>query len=326
MNGHVENNEGESKTLRLMLRKRYLLALSLIAFVILAGEVYVQDQLSAQRSDGHFINLAGLQRMRSARLAELASELEVSSMRGEKTEPAEINAVLNEMLIEHESLSGTDLSKNESIIDHAPPREVFRSVDEGIKALVAALEPVPGLLTTAMMPEGREELRAQISRVKESQRAYLAAQMEFVETLDQQGERRVEYVRRVEWMRAILVFLVLLVEAFWIFRPADRSLGKFLDEQHRARSVIEAQAKNVSKINRELEDTLLRVLDGSSPICANCKSIRQDDGTWKSIEEVLSAKSRARLSHGVCEPCAALLYPEIDLSSSGSGHGTQSDV
>lgn len=46
------------------------------------------------------------------------------------------------------------------------------------------------------------------------------------------------------------------------------------------------------------------------PICSSCKSIRDDEGYWNSIESYLSKDSSKEISHGICEECIHHLYPE----------------
>lgn len=52
----------------------------------------------------------------------------------------------------------------------------------------------------------------------------------------------------------------------------------------------------------------VEMLEGILPICAGCKRIRQDDGSWQPIEIYVSDRSQARFSHGICRDCAQRLY------------------
>jgi len=61
---------------------------------------------------------------------------------------------------------------------------------------------------------------------------------------------------------------------------------------------------------REVTDTV-KILSGLLPICAHCKSIRDDKGYWNKIEAYIQKHSEARFSHGLCESCVRELYPEI---------------
>ncbi len=54
----------------------------------------------------------------------------------------------------------------------------------------------------------------------------------------------------------------------------------------------------------------VRVLRGLLPICAHCKSIRNTEGNWQSVEQYVSERSDARFSHGICPFCFQKHYPE----------------
>jgi CheY-like chemotaxis protein len=62
----------------------------------------------------------------------------------------------------------------------------------------------------------------------------------------------------------------------------------------------------------ELEEALARIkkLQGLLPICASCKSIRDDKGYWNQIEIYIQEHSGADFSHGICPTCAGRLYPD----------------
>lgn len=64
---------------------------------------------------------------------------------------------------------------------------------------------------------------------------------------------------------------------------------------------------------QRLQDALskIKVLRGLIPICASCKSIRDDKGYWHKVEEYIRDHSEAQLTHGVCPACARKLYPEF---------------
>lgn len=57
---------------------------------------------------------------------------------------------------------------------------------------------------------------------------------------------------------------------------------------------------------QELEQALAQVhtLQGLIPICAYCKSIRNEREYWERVESYITARSDARFSHGICPECA----------------------
>jgi hypothetical protein len=47
----------------------------------------------------------------------------------------------------------------------------------------------------------------------------------------------------------------------------------------------------------------IKTLEGIIPICMHCKQIRDEHGTWHSLEHFISERSDARFSHGICPNC-----------------------
>ncbi len=64
---------------------------------------------------------------------------------------------------------------------------------------------------------------------------------------------------------------------------------------------------------QELKDAMseVKTLGGLLPICSNCKKIRDDKGYWKQIESYITDHSDAEFTHGICQDCAKMLYPDF---------------
>ncbi|MFH1216811.1 MAG: PAS domain S-box protein [Pseudomonadota bacterium] len=62
----------------------------------------------------------------------------------------------------------------------------------------------------------------------------------------------------------------------------------------------------------ELQDALAQVktLSGIVPICMHCKNIRDDKGYWTRVENFVAQHSEAKFSHGICDQCLKVHYPE----------------
>jgi hypothetical protein len=46
------------------------------------------------------------------------------------------------------------------------------------------------------------------------------------------------------------------------------------------------------------------------PICAQCKRIRKEDGSWQQVDDYISSRTATEFTHTICPSCASLLYPE----------------
>jgi PAS domain S-box-containing protein len=65
---------------------------------------------------------------------------------------------------------------------------------------------------------------------------------------------------------------------------------------------------------RELEKATehIRRLQGIIPICMHCHRVRDDQQSWRQLEQYLQEHSDAQFSHGLCPECADTFYPEED--------------
>ncbi len=75
---------------------------------------------------------------------------------------------------------------------------------------------------------------------------------------------------------------------------------------------IRAEQEN-AKIIAELQAALqtINTLNGLLPICASCKSIRDDSGYWSQLESYISAHSDVEFSHSICPECTERYLAEL---------------
>ncbi len=71
--------------------------------------------------------------------------------------------------------------------------------------------------------------------------------------------------------------------------------------------------EKIIETETEKLEAMAKVMDGFIPICAKCKAIRQEDGTWDTIEKYMTDRSETiKFSHGLCEKCFEIMNKELD--------------
>jgi len=67
------------------------------------------------------------------------------------------------------------------------------------------------------------------------------------------------------------------------------------------------------KLIAQLQQTLaeIKTLSGLIPICAWCKSVRNDRGYWQTVEQYVHSHSDASFSHSICPKCQEKFKEEI---------------
>ncbi|WP_108650806.1 hypothetical protein [Dongshaea marina] len=82
--------------------------------------------------------------------------------------------------------------------------------------------------------------------------------------------------------------------------------------QQLTRKVSELRTANIQlkQSNQKLQAAYNQIskLHGILPICAQCKSIRDDEGYWQQVESYIEKNSEATFSHCLCESCTDKLY------------------
>lgn len=89
--------------------------------------------------------------------------------------------------------------------------------------------------------------------------------------------------------------------------------------QSRAYHQLAEQREKLTETRSRLEQALAQVneLTDLLPICAWCHRVRDDEGYWEHVEEVLARNTRRAITHGVCPDCstreiASLEKPRAD--------------
>jgi two-component system cell cycle response regulator len=75
---------------------------------------------------------------------------------------------------------------------------------------------------------------------------------------------------------------------------------------------LQLEQKNIEleKLNHDLQDARVEInaLRGLLPICAHCKKIRDDHGSWSQIETYIADRNEVEVSHILCPSCVNKLF------------------
>ncbi|MDY6987701.1 MAG: hypothetical protein SWQ30_06545 [Thermodesulfobacteriota bacterium] len=88
-------------------------------------------------------------------------------------------------------------------------------------------------------------------------------------------------------------------------------LSRAQEELERRKEAERERDKVIQELQKALSE--VKTLRGLIPICAHCKSIRDDKGYWNRIEGYIQDHSDAEFSHGICPECARKLYPDVEV-------------
>ncbi len=91
-----------------------------------------------------------------------------------------------------------------------------------------------------------------------------------------------------------------------IFRSLDQANVRLGEEIVARRRTQEENEALIVELQQALND--IRTLQGIIPICSECKSIRDEKGSWEKLETYIEQNSEAQFSHGICGHCAEKIY------------------
>jgi CRP-like cAMP-binding protein len=101
---------------------------------------------------------------------------------------------------------------------------------------------------------------------------------------------------------------VVATENTWVLCLEQLDLQREMAEYPRmALELLQMMSRRL----RTAEKFIVNTLGSFLPICANCKKIREKDGSWIPIETYISDRSETDFSHGICPECLKKLYPEF---------------
>ena len=147
-----------------------------------------------------------------------------------------------------------------------------------------------------------------------------AAQLSVTQALETGASTEGEW--RVVWPDGRLRWLAARFQVFFDETGAPlRLTGVNIDITERKLAELEVRRLNDELEARVLERTTvlestvselrqalaeIRSLRGLLPVCAWCKKIRDDAGTWMALERYVEEHSDAEVSHGICPDCFAV--------------------
>ena len=227
------------------IRRRYLVALTLIATLVTLFTILVQYSIKAQSADAQLINTAGKQRMLSQKIAlhyhQISAEKNATTLQKLKTELQSISHLFMENHLQLVNAKERPLSTElKAIYFQHPTENLDRRVKKYSEAAVLFTQNVE-------LTESQHAL---------FQRAFTNTLLTDLNSAVQQFESealyRISLVGRLELALWALTILMLIFEVFAIFKPMEsvirRNMEKLVQKQNEAKSLQKkAESANEAK-------------------------------------------------------------------------------
>ena len=201
------------------LRRRYFLALSLLAFMTIASQIVIQFLIADRVHDSHIVNVAGHQRMLSQSISKTSAFL----LRTESLdEEFHLKAQLDQSLAQWERA-------HRGLLQGDPEWGLPGSNSNAVMALFAHVElPYAAIVSAAKLmlvsSAHSAEFGKAVDSVQEHQSSFLTAMEGIVLLYDREARERLAFARWLEFGFMGITLAVLMLEAVVIFAPATRRM------------------------------------------------------------------------------------------------------
>ena len=206
-----------------ILRKRYILALSIIAFLVLFSQLTIQYTLKKQENDSRVVNIAGRQRMLSQRISKDILAIYISESSTEQRNYLnELKISTSLWSISHEGLINGDVKlglpgKNSPVI-----LKLFSDLEPNYRKILEASNSIIAMAENKIL--NKNDVYAELSVVKENEPIFLKGMDTIVFQYDDEARTKVTFIKHLEYTLMFVTFLVLILEIKYIFRPAEKQI------------------------------------------------------------------------------------------------------
>jgi diguanylate cyclase (GGDEF)-like protein/PAS domain S-box-containing protein len=233
------------------LRRRYIVALSVIALLAILSQAIVQFLIADQQYDSRVVNIAGRQRMLSQKITKLSYYISsaesvdaASSYRKELGETLSLWQRSHIGLLRGDNEMGLPGRNSDKVI------ELFSGIQPHHEAMVAAT-------TAVLSSSSAAEFSRNIRSIKEHESIFLNGMNDIVFQYDREATTKVEFVKWLEIGLMGITLLVLLLEAAFVFAPAARRIQRDMQE-------IDKRAKTDLELFFSVSPTPLLLVDNES--------------------------------------------------------------
>ncbi|WP_029215933.1 response regulator [Pseudoalteromonas maricaloris] len=231
-------------------KNRYIGALLAMAILLSMAMGVMQYLLYQQSLDAHVINIAGMQRMLSQRIA-------LYSTQDNQRDSEALRQAIDKFESNHEFLTKTE-SSGEAIY-----------LNEALAALYYQGPVQLDLQSTTFVTLSRSRLQQSTPQLMEQ--IFTASQHilpnlnDAVSLFEQHARSKTEMVRKIELLIWLLGLLLLFIEAKLVFRPMAREIAEALDKLEAARKLaddaLHSKSRFLARVSHELR-TPLQAIQG----------------------------------------------------------------
>jgi diguanylate cyclase (GGDEF)-like protein len=225
----------------ILIRKRHGLALMLIALLLAASQIVTQLTLAQGDDDSRLVNVSGRQRMLSQQIAKLALEISYAKdMAGRIGPVRELYGAVMTFQGTHDGLLKGSSTLDVKGRNSARILELYAQIEPAYYGILKAASSMRERATAA---DGTQtELLGLSEKILTMEGVFLDGMNKVVFQYDAEASQRRSLTRDLEFILFGLILVALVMEAFFIFRPAERQISRYFLSLHKAMAKLREQA------------------------------------------------------------------------------------
>ncbi|MCR6640461.1 MAG: ATP-binding protein [Sporocytophaga sp.] len=245
------------------LTKLYILALSAVAFLTLLGQILIQRALSNQTKDSYVVNMSGRQRMLSQKICKLCLSIERSPDSLYRAESAQkLRAALDIWSRFQYGLRMGDTSINLPANENHEVELLFEEANTYYNEIYNKAGNISSVVSNKQWSSNL--IREDIETILMNEASYLNLMDLIVKEFEKEARLKVLFLKKIEMILFVITFWVLLLEGFFIFRPAAQKISlviaDLINKEAQLRTLnsqleikINERTKELFEKNQELE-------------------------------------------------------------------------
>ena len=240
----------------------YIVALSLIALLSIAGQILIQSALQRAPNDTLLVNIAGRQRMLSQKLSKDALAIEVATITSDTSSQQhytiELRATIAEWQRVHKGLQASNASlgitdKNSTEVTH-----LLNALEPHYLTIFNASSSLLACVNAPTLPS-RAMIATAVHSILAEEPIYLTIMNTIVSQYQHESQIRILQLKKIEYILLVIMLVVLVCEGFFVFRPAIKKIRWALLEQTEAKQHIEISYEEQRQLNNLKDQLLLNV-------------------------------------------------------------------
>ena len=240
----------------------YIVALSLVAVLSIAGQILIQTALHLAPNDTHLISFASKQQMLSQKLSKDALAIEVATITSDTASQqhytVELRATLAQWQHVHKGLRASDTAFGVSSKNSTKVTQLFSALEPHYLAIFNASSSLLACIN-APTPPSHVMIATSVHSILVEEPIYLTLMNTIVLQYQHESEDRIAKLRIVETVLLTIMLVVLACEGFFVFRPAVKKIRWALAEQSEAKQHIEISYEEQRQLNNLKDQMLLNV-------------------------------------------------------------------